>query len=103
MYGNHVTPDSPSTKLKFGYFSHAPEASSDTSTSIVSVWNRAERTRRYSVAYSFSISGEFGARVAWKPVEWKEIGNRHSAAASQSAYQSWCHSGTTMCLNARSP
>ena len=30
----------------------------------VSVWNRAERTRRYWVKYSFSISGVFGARVA---------------------------------------
>src|SRR5580700_4329940 len=103
MYGSQVTPDSPRTKLKSGYFSQAPEASNDTSTSMVSVWNSAERTRRYSVAYSFSISGVFGARVAWKPVEWNEIGNLHSAAASHSAYQSWCQSGTDICLNARSP
>src|SRR6516165_7261577 len=103
MYGSQVTPDSPSTKLKSGYFSQAPDASSDTSTSIVSVWNSAERTRRYSVAYSFSISGVFGARAALKPVEWNEIGNRHSAQASHSAYQSWCHSGMPMRLNARSP
>src|SRR6266545_1240345 len=87
-YGSHVTPDSPRTKLNSGYFSQAPDASSDTRTSIVSVWNSADRTRRYSMAYSFSISGESGARAALKPVEWKEIGKRHSAAASHSAYQS---------------
>ena len=39
--------------------------------------------------YSFSISGVSGARTALKPVEWKEIGNWHSAAASHSGYQSW--------------
>ena len=37
--------------------------------------------------YSFSISGVSGARSALKPVEWKEIGNLHSAAASHSGYQ----------------
>src|SRR5712692_11588315 len=86
-YGSHVTPDSPSTKLKSGYFSQAPEASSETSTSIVSSWNRAERTNLCWVEYSYSISGVSGARTALKPVEWNEIGNLHSAAASHSAYQ----------------
>jgi hypothetical protein len=32
------------------------------------------------VKYRFSISGVSGARNALKPVEWNEIGNRHSAA-----------------------
>src|SRR5690242_844224 len=103
MYGSQVTPDSPSTNLKFGYLSQAPEANSETSTSIVSVWNSADRTRRYCTAYSFSISGVSGARAALKPVEWNEIGKRHSAAASHNAYQSWCQSGMPMRLNARSP
>src|ERR1700733_10274407 len=103
MYGSQGTPDSPRTKLKSGYFSQAPEASRDTRTSIVSVWNSAERTRRYWIAYSFSISGVSGARAALKPVEWNEIGKWHSALASHSAYQSWCHSGIPMRLNARSP
>ena len=74
MYGSQVTPDSPRTKLKSGYFSQAPDASSDTRTSIVSVWNSADRTSRYWMAYSFSISGVSGARAALKPVEWKAIG-----------------------------
>src|SRR5215470_15466820 len=86
-YGSHVTPDSPRTKLKSGYFSQAPEARSDTSTSIVSSWKRAERTSRHWVKNCFSISGVSGARNALKPVEWNEIGKRHSAAASQSGYQ----------------
>jgi hypothetical protein len=34
------------------------------------------------VKYCFSISGVSGARSALKPVEWNEIGNRHSAAAN---------------------
>src|SRR5688572_18581673 len=86
-YGSHVTPDSPSTNLKFGYFSHAPDARIDTSTSIVSSWKSAERTRRHWRLYCASISGVSGARSALKPVEWKEIGKLHSAAASHSAYQ----------------
>src|SRR6266508_651644 len=88
-YGSHVTPDSPRTKLNSGYFSQAPEAMSDTNTSIVSSWKRAERTSRHGSAYSFSISGVSGVRSPLKPVEWKEIGKRHSAAASHSGYQSW--------------
>ncbi|MGB9643799.1 MAG: hypothetical protein WCB44_01465, partial [Stellaceae bacterium] len=43
---------------------------------------RAERTSRHCVKYFFSISGVSGARNALKPVEWNEIGNRHSAAAA---------------------
>ena len=54
---------------------------------MVSSWKSDERTSRYWRVYSFSISGESGARSALKPVEWKEIGNRHSAAASQSGSQ----------------
>src|SRR6266852_9292994 len=88
-YGSQVTPDSPRTKLNSGYFSQAPEASSETSTSIVSSWNSAERTSRHSVKHSFSISGVSGARTALNPVEWNEIGNLHSAAASHNAYQAW--------------
>ena len=75
--------------MKSGYFSQAPEARIETSTSIVSSWNSAERTSRYCVNTSFSISGVSGARTALKPVEWNEIGNLHSAAASHSANQSW--------------
>jgi hypothetical protein len=48
----------------------------------VSSWKRAERTSRHCVKYCFSISGVSGARSALKPVEWNEIGNRHSAAAN---------------------
>ena len=70
-------PDSPSTKLKSGYFSQAPDASSETSTSIVSSWKRAERTSRHWVKYCFSISGVSGARNALKPVEWnRALGRR---------------------------
>ncbi len=88
-YGSQVTPDSPSTKLNAGYFSHAPEAISETRTSIVSSWKSAERTRRHGSMYSFSISGVSGVRRPLNPVEWKEIGKWHSAAASHSWYQSW--------------
>jgi hypothetical protein len=42
----------------------------------------AERTSRHCVKYCFSTSGVSGARNALKPVEWNEIGNRHSAAAA---------------------
>ncbi len=73
--------------MKSGYFSQAPEARIDTSTSMVSSWNRAERTSRHWVKNCFSISGVSGARSALKPVEWNAIGNLHSAAASQSGYQ----------------
>src|ERR1700675_603597 len=61
-YGSQVTPDSPRTKLKSGYFSQAPEAKSDTSTSIVLSWNNAERTSRHWVKYFFPISGGRRAR-----------------------------------------
>src|SRR5262249_33516123 len=95
--------DSPSTNLKLGYFSQAPEASSETSTSMVSSWNSDERTRRYWVKYSFSICGLSGARSALKPVEWNEIGKLHSAEASHSWNQSLCQSGRPMRLKARAP
>ena len=74
--------------MNSGYFSQAPEASSEASTSIVSSWNSVERTSRHWVKTSFSISGVSGARTALNPVEWNEIGNLHSAAASHSANQS---------------
>ena len=53
--------------------------------------------------YSFSISGVSGARTALKPVEWKEIGKWHSAAASHSGYQLVLIEREAMRLNARSP
>src|SRR6266849_1493903 len=87
-YGSQVTPDSPRTKLKSGYFSQAPEARIEAKTSIVSSWNKVERTSRHWVRTSFSISGVSGARTALKPVEWNEIGNLHSAEASHSTNQS---------------
>jgi hypothetical protein len=87
-YGSQVTPDSPRTNLKSGYFSQAPEAISDTNTSIVSSWKSADRTRRHWSVYSFSISGVSGVRSPLNPVEWNEIGKRHSAAASHRGYQS---------------
>ena len=71
-----------------GNFSRAPEAITDTSTSIVSSWNSDERTSRRWTMYCCSICGVSGARSPLKPVEWKEIGNRHSAAASHIG----CHS-----------
>ena len=74
--------------MKSGYFSQAPEAISETSTSIVSSWKSAERTSRHCSMYSFSISGVSGARTALNPVEWNEIGKWHSAAASHRGYQS---------------
>src|SRR5438445_11270473 len=102
-YGSQVTPDSPSTKLKSGYFSQAPEARIDTSTSIVSSWKSAERTRRHWVKYCFSISGVSGARSALKPVQWNAVGHLHSAEASQSGNQRACYTGGVTRLNETSP
>src|SRR5262249_56180132 len=85
-YGSQAPPDSPRTKLKSGYSSQAPEARSDTSTSMVSSWNRAERPNRHWVKNCFSISGVSGARSALKPVQWNAIGTFHSAEPSHSAY-----------------
>jgi hypothetical protein len=74
--------------LKSGYFSQAPEVMIETSTSMVSSWKSEERTSRHCSMYCCSRAGESGARTALKPVEWNAIGKWHSAAASQSGYQS---------------
>ena len=73
----------------FGYFSGAPEAMTETSTSIVSSWKSAERTSRHWTMYFASSAGVLGWRTFLKPVEWKEMGKLHSAAASHIT----CHSG----------